>query len=142
MCNKSHDHDQAAGSETAKTVYYPPLMCDKIHDAFRAHVAYLNSDLSRNEIMFKYLDHSRVDGKGDSIETLDAWLYAEDESVQRAVDASSQGGGQDLVDTEFLLNHRWLNMRSRPRSSPLLSFGFRRLGIKVRVHEGAWSLLL
>ena len=117
-------------------------MCDKIHDAFRAHVAYLNSDPNRNEIMFKYLDHSRVDGKGDSIETLDAWLYAEDESVQRTADAWSQGVAETLWITIPMLNHLWLNMRSRPRLSPLLSFGFRRLGIKIRVHEDARSLLL
>lgn len=44
MCDKSHVHDLAAGCETAQTSFYPQLMCDKIHQAVRAHIALRSSD--------------------------------------------------------------------------------------------------
>ena len=46
LCDKSHVHDLAAGCETAKTAFYPQMMCDMIHQSFRAYVGYHTSDPS------------------------------------------------------------------------------------------------
>jgi hypothetical protein len=143
LCNKSHDHDQAAGSETAKTAYYPPLMCDKIHDAFRAHIAYLNSDPNRNEIMFRYLHHSRAGDKRDSIEALDAWLHAEDESEQRTADASTQGGDRNLVDNYSRAKPVVVEHAKSPEALATSVLRIpKELNIKTRVHVVARGLLL
>ena len=48
----------------------------------------------------RFLDHSRAGDKRDSIEALDPWLYAEDESEQRTADVSTQGGDRNLVDND------------------------------------------
>ena len=43
-CDKSHEHDKIAGSETARSSYYPKSMTDNVHKSIWASLAYNNSD--------------------------------------------------------------------------------------------------